>query len=336
MATGTPQGDPNVQLATRATAAVEGAAVAASAGAPRLSRPARLARSEAFAAFVFISPWIIGFLVFTAGPMIASIYFSFTNYNVLQPPRWVGLDNYRQIFTSDDLFRKSLFNTIYYTVLYVPLHMATALGLAMLLNAQVRGVPFWRTFFYLPAITPVVATAILWRWILNPSGGALNRALTALGLPAPAWTTDPSWMKPALVLMTLWAAGGAMLIYLAGLKNIPRELYEAAEIDGAGAVSRFFHVTLPLLSGVLFFTAVIGIIAAFQTFAQSAVLFDETGGSDNAGLLYIMHLFNQAFRYFKMGYASALAWILFVVIVSFTILQFKLSNRWVYYEGEEK
>ncbi len=307
-------------------------------------RSRRLARREALAAYAFISPWIIGFLVFTAGPMIASIYFSLTDYDVLQPPTWVGLANYTQILGSDDLFRTALVNMVIYTILYVPLHIVVALGLALLLNARVRGVPFWRTFFYLPSITPIVAVAILWRWILNPDGGALNQALAAIGIHGPGWTTDPAWMKPSLVLMAVWQVGNAMLIYVAGLKNIPRELYEAATTDGAGAIRRFIHVTLPMLSSIIFFIAVIDVIAALQIFAQPAVLFEPqggnsngtiTGGAGNAALFYIMYLFNQAFAYFKMGYASALAWILFVVIVVFTILQFKLSNRWVYYEGGE-
>jgi multiple sugar transport system permease protein len=276
--------------------------------------------------------------------MIASIYFSLTDYNVLQPPNWVGLDNYKQILGSDELFRTALLNTVYYTVLYVPLHIIVALGLALLLTRRVRGVPFWRTFFYIPSITPVVAVAILWRWILNPDGGALNQALAFVGIHGPGWTTDPAWMKGSLVLMALWSVGSTMLIYIAGIKNVPQELYEAAKVDGAGALTRFFRITLPMLSGVLFFTAVIGVIAALQLFAQPAVLFEPqggnsngtiTGGAGNAALFYIMYLFNQAFAYFKMGYASALAWILFVIIVAFTILQFRLSNRWVYYEGGE-
>jgi len=300
----------------------------------------RYKKEEAITALLFISPWIIGFLVFTAGPMLASIYFSLTEYNVLQPPEWVGLANYKEILTNDPLFWKSLYNTVYYTALYVPLHLAVALGLALLLNLNVRGVPFWRTFFYLPSITPVVAVAILWRWILNPNSVILNRFLASVGLPAPGWTTDPNWMKPALVLMSLWGAGGAMLIYLAGLKNIPRELYEAAQIDGAGRWARFLHITLPMISGVMFFNLVISIIASLQTFAQPVLLFNtsEGGGSttNDAVLLYIVYLFRQAFRYFHMGYASALAWIIFVIIVIFTIIQFRLSQRWVYYEGGEQ
>ena len=305
-------------------------------------RSGQLARSEGTAAYLFISPWIIGFLAFTAGPMLASLYFSLTDYNVLQPPTWVGLNNYQQIVQSDDLFRTALVNTVIYMVMFVPAHIIVALIMALLLNAAVRGTPFWRTFFYIPSVTPVVAVAILFRWILNPSGGAVNAMLGWLGISGPGWLTDPGWMKPSLVIMALWQVGSTMLIYIAGLKNVPQDLYEAAKMDGAGALSRFFNVTLPMLSSVLFFTAIIGVISAFQIFAQPALLFEPaggsstgalTGGSGNAALFYIMYLFSQAFAYFKMGYASALAWILFVIIIAFTIVQFRLSNRWVYYEG---
>jgi multiple sugar transport system permease protein len=300
------------------------------------------ARREAGAAYLFLSPWIIGFIVFTAGPMVASAYFSLTAYNVLQPPRWVGLDNYTQILTGDELFRQALKNTFIYALMFVPAHMLVALTLALLLNRNAHGTPIWRTLFYLPSITPVVAVAILWRALLNPNSGVINTVLGWVGIAGPGWTTDPSWLKPSLVFMQVWAVGGTMLIYLAGLKNIPASLYEAAAMDGAGRFSRFFHVTIPMLSSVLFFTAVINTIAAFQTFAEPAILFAQPGGdpnsglqggSGNAALLYTMYLFTQAFTYFRMGYASALAWILFVIIIAFTVLQFRLSSRWVYYEG---
>lgn len=302
---------------------------------PRRGLHSRLARREAGAAYLFISPWIFGFIVFTAGPMVAAAYFSLTDYDVLQPPAWVGLQNYQQIFSSDDQFRTALINTVIYTLMYVPARLVIALMLALLLNRQVRGVPLWRTFFYIPAITPVVALAVLWRAILNPNSGIVNQVLGFFGIPGPGWTTDPNWIKPALVLMSLWTVGNSMLILLAGLKNVPRDLYEAAMVDGAGSIARFFHVTLPQISGVIFFLVVIDTIAALQTFTQSVVLLDENGGSGSAGLLYVMYLFNQAFRYFHMGYASALAWILFVVIVAFTALQFQLSSFWVHYEGGE-
>lgn len=297
---------------------------------PRFS-PMR--RSEAVAAYLFMLPWLIGFVVFTAGPMLASLYLSFTSYNVLQPPRWVGLANFTQMLGYDDMFRKALLNTLVYTALYVPLHIMVALGLALLLNARVRGVPLWRTAFYLPSITPVVAVALLWRFILNPADGALNQLLGLFGIPGPGWTSDPHWIKPGLVLMSVWTGGSAMLIYLAGLKNIPQPLYDAADVDGASPWQKFVHITLPMLSSVLFYTAVIGVIGSLQIFAQSVVLLDANGGSDNAALFYIMYLFNQGFAYFKMGYASALAWVLFVIIVALTAFQFWLSNRWVYYEG---
>jgi multiple sugar transport system permease protein len=308
------------------------AATASAQGSPGRSSPA--ARGESRAAFLFVLPWVIGFLIFTAGPAIASFYYSLTEYDVLQPPEWVGLQNYREIFTADELFYKSLRNTIYYTVLYVPLHIISALGIAMLLNTRVRGIPFWRTFFYLPSVLPVVAVAILWRFLLNPQQGAINQLLSAVGLPTPGWTTDPNWMVPALSLMITWGgAGPAMIILLAGLKNIPRELYEAAELDGAGWWAKTRRITVPMLSPVLFFLSIVGIISALGVFAQSRVLYNEDGGPGNAALVYMMYLFNTAFEYFRMGYASALAYILFVITITFTLLQFWLSRRWVYYEG---
>ncbi len=299
-------------------------------------RRSKAATREAIAAYVFISPWIIGAIVFTFGPILASLYFSLTEYNVLQSPEWVGLDNYRQIVTSDDLFRKSLMNSFIYTIMYIPIHIIVALLIAMLLNTTVRGLPIWRTFFYLPVVTPVVAAAVLWRFLLNPQAGIVNQALRAVHLPTPGWTTDPDWLLRSVVLMVTWqAAGSTMIIYLAGLKGIPRELYEAAEIDGAGWWSQTFNITLPLLSPVIFFTMVVGIIGSIQVFAQPRILFnDESGGAGNASLTYMMYLFNNAFSYFKMGYASALAWILFVVILIVTAIQFWVSKRWVYYEGE--
>ncbi len=295
-------------------------------------------RGEALAAFVFISPWVIGFLVFTGGPLVASLYLSFTDYNVLQPPSWVGLSNYGQIFTQDDLFRKALANSVYYTALFIPMHVVTALAIAMLLNTRVRYISWWRTFFYLPAVTPAVATAVLWRFILNPQQGMVNQFLGMLGLPTPGWTTDPHWLIRTLALMVTWGAvGNTMIIYLAGLKGIPVELYEAAEVDGAGWWTKTWNVTLPMLSPVLFFTIVVGIIGAIQVFTQPRVLFnDPNGGAGNAALTYMMYLFNNAFSYFKMGYASALAWVLFIIILIITAVQFWAGRHWVYYEGEAR
>lgn len=299
---------------------------------------AGMARSEARAAFVFLLPWIIGFIVFTSGPLIASLYLSLTDYNVLQPPSWVGLSNYSEILGSDDLFRKSLLNSIYYTILFIPLHIISALIIALLLNTRIRAISLWRTFFYLPTVTPVVAAAVLWRFLLNPQAGVVNQLLGSIGLPTPGWTTDPHWLIRTVAIMVTWmAVGNTMVIYLAGLKGIPVELYEAADLDGAGWFAKTWHVTLPMLSPVIFFTLIVGVISSIQVFAQPRVLFnDPQGGSGNAALMYMMYLFNNAFSYFKMGYASALAWILFIVILILTALQFWASRRWVYYEGEAR
>ena len=298
----------------------------------RAGRGRTSSTEETVSGWVAISPWIIGFLIFTAGPILASLYLSFGDYDFIRPFRFVGLRNYQDIFTKDIYFSKSLVNSIVYTVLYVPLHVATALAVALLLNQARKAQGIFRTLFYLPSMTPAVATAILWLWILNPNDGLVNQFLRLLHLPAPAWTIDPFWMKPAVVIQSLWGLGGAMIIFLAGLKNVPVSLYEAAALDGANAWQRFRYVTLPQLSSVIFFIATMSLISALQVFTQGYVMFDPDGGNSNAALFYIMNLFREAFRYFHLGYASALAWILFVVIGVVTALQFYLSKRWVYYE----
>ena len=289
---------------------------------------------ETVSGFIAISPWVIGFIIFTAGPLAASLYFSFTSYDVIRPPRWVGLENYRRLLTDDPLFYKSLVNSMVYTALYVPLHVITALGVAMLLHRASRAQCFFRTVFYLHSITPAVASAYLWIWILNPNVGLVNNFLRWLHLPAPAWTVDPFWTKPTIVIQSLWALGGAMIIFLAGLKNIPASLYEAAELDGARGWQRFRHITLPMLSSVTFFVATISLITSLQVFTQGYVMFDRDGGPANSALFAIMYLFKRAFQYFQMGYASAIAWLLFLVIGVLTAVQFFLSKRWVYYETD--
>lgn len=288
---------------------------------------------ETRAGWLAISPWVAGFIIFTLGPILASLYFSLTSYNVVQPARFVGLENYRRIFADDPLFIKSLLNTFVYTALHVPLHVFTALGAALLLNRAARAQGIFRTLFYLPSMTPAVATALLWLWILNPNDGLVNRFLRLLHLPAPAWTVDPFWMKPAVVIMSVWSLGGAMLIYLAGLKNIPVTLYEAAQLDGASGWQQFRYITFPILSPVTFFIATISLISSLQTMTEGYVMFDKDGGNQNAALFYIMYLFKRAFEYFQMGYASALAWLLFLVIGLLTAAQFYLSKRWVHYES---
>ncbi len=293
-------------------------------------------REEAFAGLLAISPWVIGFLIFTLGPLLASIYFSFTRYDVIRPPRWIGLGNYERAFTDDPYFFKALTNSVIYTALYVPLHVLTALGAAVLLNRARQATGIFRTLFYLPSMTPGVATAILWLWILNPNDGLVNRALRFLHLPAPAWTAEPTWMKGAIVIQACWGLGGAMLLFLAGLKNVPVSLYEAAELDGATGWQRFRHVTLPMLSSVTFFVATMSVIGSLQVFLPGYVMFGEDGGNRNGALFYGMILFREAFRYFNMGYAAALAWLLFIVIGALTAFQFYASRKWVYYESDIK
>ncbi|HZS94420.1 MAG TPA: sugar ABC transporter permease [Chloroflexota bacterium] len=290
---------------------------------------------ETMAGYITISPWIIGFLIFTLIPIVLSIYFSFTRYNVLTPAHWVGLQNYRQLLTKDPVFVLSIKNTLIYTVMFVPLHVGIALAVALLLNEARHWDGIFRTLFYLPSITPAVATAYLWIWILNPQVGLVNRALSFFHIPAIGWTVDPMWVKPTIVISQLWLMGATIIILLAGLKNVPKELYEAAKLDGANAWDRFRSVTLPMISGVVFFLAIVDMISALNIFTPGVVMFDQNGGPGRAGLFVIMYLFNRAFQYFQMGYASAIAWLLFLVIVAMTIFQFWLSKRWVYYESGE-
>ncbi len=295
-------------------------------------------RSQALWILLFLSPWIVGFLIFTAGPMLWSLYLSFTNYDPLDKHGdWVGLTNYARLL-EDRRIGLSLFNTAYFTVLYVPLSMALALFLAMQLNrVGGRFAGFFRTAFYLPNVTPSVAVGTLFLLILNGRNGLVNQALGAVGIEGPLWLTDPGWVKNGVVLMMLWSIGGTVVIYFAALRNVPMELYEAARIDGAGAWSQFRHVTLPMISGALFFTLIINTTASLQLFDEVYTMFygaqeGRTAGGD-AALFYVVYLYRNAFEFFRMGYASAMAWLLFVVIVIVTVIQFRLSRRFVYYEG---
>jgi len=295
----------------------------------------RWARAEETrAGWIAITPWIIGFVIFAAFPFIASLYFSFTKYDVIHSPEWVGLDNYERLLTRDRLFPLALRNTFIYAALYVPLHIVTSLGIALLLNAARRAKGIFRTAFYLPSMTPAVATAYLWVWMLNPNDGLVNRVLRTLHLPAPAWTVDPFWTKPTIVLSQVWMMGSAMILFLAALQGVPKDLYEAATLDGAGPWQRFRQITLPMISGVTFFVATISVIASLNVFTQGYVMFDKDGGPENSALFVVMYLFKRAFGsgYFQMGYASAIAWMLFLIILVITVVQFRLAKRWVYYE----
>jgi multiple sugar transport system permease protein len=288
----------------------------------------------------FASPWIIGFLFFTLGPMVAALYYSFTEFNIFQPPAWVGLDNYKQMFLRDELFRLSLSNTVYLVFVGIPLIQLFALFAAVLLNLRVKGMAFYRTIYFLPAIMPAVAVSILWTWIFNPQLGVVNLVLDALHLPEPGWIADPHWSKPTLILLSIWQTGTITVVYLAGLQNVPRELYESAQLDGAGTWGQFWYVTLPIISPVILFNVIMGVIWAFQYFTNAYIVSQFSGGSGGALtgapqgslLFYSLNLYANAFYYFKMGYASALAWVLFVIILLVTLALLKLSSRWTYYE----
>jgi multiple sugar transport system permease protein len=301
---------------------------------------ARITKNDLWGHF-FIAPWLIGFLVFTLGPFIASFYLSFTKYELYGLPQWIGLKNYVTLFSGlfgsgkgDSSIWPAFYNTVYYTVFSVPAGLAVAFALAMLLNTKIRGRALFRTMFYLPSITPAVASAILWLWLLNPTYGLVNVLLRDLfGIdPGPQWFGSTTWAKPALILMSLWGVGNTVVIYLAGLQGVPEVLYEAASIDGANRWDLFLHVTIPQMTPSIFFTLVLGLIGGFQVFTPALVI--TNGGPADATLFYLLHLYRNGFQYFKMGYASAMAWFLFVVMVAFTVLQFRLASKWVYYEGE--
>jgi len=290
-------------------------------------------RREALQGYLFISPWIIGFLIFTLGPMLASFYYSFTLYNVQTVPRFAGLYNYDYAFSQDPLFWVSVRRTLLWSVMTVPLSMIASLWAAILLNQKLRGVALYRTCFFLPHLTPVVAAAILWMWILQPDIGILNTFLARIGIRGPDWLQSIRWSMPALALVALWTGigGNKMLIFLAGLQAIPDSLYEAADMDGATGGQKFRHITLPMISPAMFFNLVLGIIASFQVFGMAFVT--TKGGPAYSTYFYALHLYQQAFVSFDMGYGSALAWIFFVAVLLLTLGQLWLQKRWVYYEG---
>jgi len=298
-------------------------------------------RLRGFSGYAFIAPWLIGFVFLTLVPMIASVVLSFTSWTMLSPPTWVGGSNFERIITDDPLFLTSLWNTAFYVMLAVPLTVGLGLLLALLLNQPLKGMAIFRTVFFLPSVTNMVAVSVLWLWIFNPEFGLLNRALSLVGIDGPLWLQSEIWAKPSLVLMSLWGVGGTMLIFLAALQGIPRDLYEAADLDGAGALRKFFHVTLPMISPAMFFSVVIGIIGSFQVFTQAFVMTGTVqpgseGGPNNATLFYVLYLYKKAFQEFEMGYASALAWILFFIVLIFTMMQTRFARRWVHYEGGDR
>jgi multiple sugar transport system permease protein len=301
------------------------------AGRPRSSRQRRLALTG----YLCISPWLIGFVVFTGGPIIASLVLSFTRWGILSAPEWIGLDNYQQALFKDPLFWKSVRVTTIYSFGSVPLNMAFGLLLAVLLNQKVKVLGLFRTFYYLPAVLSGVAVSMMWIWVFNQRYGILNFILRQVGIIGPAWLADPKWVLPAFIIMSLWGVGGGMLVYLGGLQGVPSELYEAATIDGANAVQRFARITIPLITPVLFFNLINGIIGSFQVFTPAYVM--TGGGPADATLFYVLYLYRNAFVYgfgsYGMGYACALAWMLFAAVVVLTLLILRSSPAWVHYEG---
>jgi multiple sugar transport system permease protein len=289
------------------------------------------AKREARAGFLFASPWFLGFTLFMAYPLIASIYFSFCDYSVLKSPVWVGLDNYVSLF-HDDVFWMSLINTAVYAVMALPLGMLSALILAMLLNAKVPGLPIYRTLFFLPSLVPQISMAVLWMWVLNGEHGILNNLLAHVGIKGPDWMSNPLWTKPSLVLIAIWGVGNTMIIFLASLQDVPTSLLEAAELDGANGWLKTLNVTLPMISPVILFNLIMGIIGSLQVFGIPFVMFPN-GAPSHATYFYTVYLYDNAFRYHKMGYACAMGWIMFVMIVILTFASLKLSEKHVHYQG---
>ncbi len=288
---------------------------------------------------LFISPWLAGFFIFTLYPIIASLYFSFCQYRVLTPPHWIGFQNYIDMFTDRDYFMTSLYNT-FFMFIELPIALILAVAIALLLNQKVSGISVFRTIYYLPSVVPTVASAVLWLWVLNPQYGLINRTLMMLHLPTTEWLSDPNWAKPAFIIMDLWSIGGGVVIYLAALQSVPQHLLEAAELDGASSWQRTLHVTLPAISPVIFFNLILGVINTFQYFTQTFVMTSASpggrGGPANSTLFYALYLFQNAFENFRMGYACAMAWFLFIITLVATLLILKTSARWVDYEGEER
>ena len=286
---------------------------------------------EARVGVLFALPWILGFLVFTSYPLVASFAYSFTNYSVLRPPSFVGLSNFREL-AGDEVFRKSLANTLLFALGAVPLSAVAAIALAMLLNLKVRGMAFYRTMFFLPSLVPQIALGTLFLWVFNGDYGILNNALRAVHLAPPNWLGDPSWSKWTLILIAVWGCGQAMIIYLAGLQDVPVSLYEAAELDGAKAWAKTRHVTLPMISPVILFNVVMGVIGSVQTFAVPQLMFPG-GAPARSTYMFAMYLYDNAFQNQRMGYASAMGWVMFLIILALTMVSLKISEKHVHYEG---
>ena len=299
-----------------------------------MKHSSRQLRKEAIEGYLFIAPWLVGFVCLTLGPVVFSFLMSLTSWDMINPPKWVGAGNYVSMFSDDFRFRQALKVTAVYAAFAVPLGLICSLALAMLLNLNLKGMRVFRSIFYIPAILPGVAVAMVWQVVFRPQGGVFNTILGWVHVAPVPWLTTPEWALPSFVIMSLWGVGGGMIIYLAGLQSVPTQLYEAAEIDGAGSWKKFRHVTLPMISPTIFFNLMMGVIGSFQVFTSSFVM--TQGGPAYATLFYVLYLYQKAFKYLQMGYACALAWILFAVILILTLVIFKSSASWVYYEAELK
>ena len=293
----------------------------------------RLTFRKSIKGYLFILPWLIGFVGIMLGPMLFSLYASFNVYNITNLMKWRGFRNYLTIFTNDNIFPTVIYNTAYYVLFSVPLAVIFALILALLLNTKVKGIGIFRTVFYVPSVLSGVAVALLWWWVFNPFGGLINNFLAIIHIQGPGWFNDPNWSKPALIVTRMWGVGGSMILFLAAFQDVPRTLYEACEIDGAKGLKKFFHITLPLISPTMLYVIVTGVIGAFQTFDNAYIISQGDGRPENSMLFYMIYLYRKAFIQGQMGYACALAWVLFVIIMIITGIQLLISRRWVYYEG---
>lgn len=296
----------------------------------------RLSAEETFWGWVLVTPTILGLILFKVGPVLASLALSFTDYDIISPPKWAGTSNFTML-VRDKYWIKSVGVTLNYILLFIPLSLTIAYGIALLMSQNMRGISIYRTMWYLPSLVPGVASAVVWRWALNPNFGPINYPLKMMGVPAPGWLTDPNWIIPAVVLIQLWALGSGVLIFLAAIKGVPITYYEAAEVDGASTLVKFWNITLPMTSSVIFFQLVITVIGSFQVFGVAYILFSgqttsDPAGPGNSALFYVLYLYRNAFGYFKNGYASAMAWILFMVVMLLTLILFQLQKKWVFYE----
>ncbi len=301
----------------------------------RGERMGPLARHEARTGLFFVLPWIVGLVLFTAYPVIYSFYLSFTSYNIIQDPRWIGLDNYKTMFNVDPLFWTAVKNSAYFAIISVPLRLLIAFVLALMLAIETRFMGAYRTLFYLPALVPPVAGTIIFMLLFDPRAGLLNQFLGLFGVGPIAWLLDPQWSKPAIIILSLWTLGADSLIFLAGLKDVPADIMDAAAVDGAGWFRRLLNITLPLITPVILFNLVMGIIGSFQIFAQALIIGGTNGDPLDSTLMYMVLLYKNAFRYFSMGYASAMAVVLFVAVLALTLVIFRTSRYWVFYEGGE-